>query len=166
MSLSRCLIVLLAFTLGGCASFSGNDLISGKSSASEVERSMGMPARRMALPDGRSVWFYPRGEGRATFAATLGKDGVLQSIEQRLTSGNILKLLPGTTRAQDVADLLGPPGRIVRMSRMERDVWEYKTAEGEDKKILWVQLSYDGLVREVLYGHDFDSDGPSGPGLP
>jgi hypothetical protein len=48
------------------------------------------------------------------------------------------------------------------MDRQRRDVWEYPWRNVEEKRILWLQLSYDGVVREVTEMHDFESDPPSG----
>lgn len=157
---------LAGLLLAGCAGYSGSDLIAGKSTAAEVVKSMGEPSAKSASADG-SVWLYPRGpEGRQTYAVTLGKDGVLRSIEQRLTRANVYKLIAGTTTSAQVRELLGPPGSISSNSRLAREVWEYKMLEEPNLMILWVQFSTDGIVREVMYTHDPEMDKNSGASLP
>jgi hypothetical protein len=165
--MKRFLLCMLATGLFGCAGFSGSDLIAGKSNSAEILRSMGDPAERIPGPGGVSVWFYPRGEGRHTYAVTVGPDGVLRSIDQRLTRDNVYKLAAGTTTTREVRELIGPPSRVARMSRQSRDVWEYRMQEGGvELMILWVQFSDDGVVREVLYMRDPEMDKNSGASLP
>jgi hypothetical protein len=153
---------LAAVLLGGCASFHGGGLEPGKARQSDVEARMGVPSERVARPDGSTQLFYSRMPyGRANFVATIGPDGLLRGIEQKLTWENIKRIAPNTTSAKELRDLLGPPFRVVRMERQQRDVWEYPWRVSEDQRILWVQLSYDGTVREVIEMHDFEADPPS-----
>jgi len=149
--------------LAGCASYSGSSLVPGKSTRAEVEATMGRPAEVLSRPNGDTLLYYSRLPlGRETYVATVGADGVLRGIGQRLTRQNIAKVAAGAP-AKEVRELLGPPFRVVRMKRMERDVWEYPWREIEDRRILWVQFSNDGQVREVIEMHDYESDPPSGP---
>lgn len=149
--------------LAGCASYSGSSLVPGKSTRAEVEATMGRPAEVLSRPNGDTLLYYSRLPfGREMYVATVGSDGVLRGIEQRLTRQNIAKVAAGA-QAKEVRELLGPPYRAVRMERMQRDVWEYPWREMEDRRILWVQFSSDGQVREVIEMHDYESDPPSGP---
>jgi outer membrane protein assembly factor BamE (lipoprotein component of BamABCDE complex) len=149
--------------LAGCASFSGSSLVPGKSTRAEVEATMGRPADVLSRPNGDTLLYYSRLPfGREMYVATVGPDGVLRGIEQRLTRQNIARVAAGA-QAKEVRELLGPPFRAVRMERMQRDVWEYPWREIEDRRILWVQFSNDGQVREVIEMHDYESDPPSGP---
>lgn len=149
--------------LAGCASFSGSSLVPGKSTRAEVEATMGHPAESLARQNGDTLLYYSRLPfGREMFVATVRSDGVLRGIEQRLTRQHIAKIAAGA-QAKEVRELLGPPFRVVRMTRMERDVWEYPWREIEERRILWVQFSNDGQVREVIEMHDYESDPPSGP---
>ena len=159
--------LLLALSLFGCASYDGRGLVPYKSTAAEVEATMGRPAARVMKPDGGSVLYYPRGPGgRHSYAVLLGPDGRLQAIEQRLTDANIAKILLGTTTAREVRELLGPPPTISNLPRLERDVWEYKMGDNTLPFVLWVQFSADGIVREVFKAKDFDVEAASGSGLP
>ena len=156
--------VLAVALLSGCVSRDGRGLEAGKARQADVEAAMGAPAESVKRPDGSTLLYYPRLPfGRASFVATIGPDGVLRGIEQRLAYEYIKRIAPNTTTGKDLRELLGPPYRVVRMERQQRDVWEYPWQLGEDRRILWVQLSYDGTVREVIEMHDFDSDPPSGP---
>jgi hypothetical protein len=156
---------LAAGLLSGCASYSGQGLVAGKSTAAEVEALMGKPAERVEKPGGGSVLYYPRGPfGRETYAVTLGANGKVQAVEQRLTDANIAKLVAGTTTAREVRELLGPPSATTRLPRLPRDVWEYPMDNIAMPYLLLVQFSPDGIVREVFKVKDYNTEPPSGSG--
>jgi hypothetical protein len=155
--------VVAALLLGACASFDGRGLVPGQSRAGDVEQAMGSPDQRLSLPNGDTALYYSRlPEGRAVYVATVGADGTLRGIEQRLDYPFIKKIVPDTTTAKQVRELLGPPWTATRMPRQQREVWEYPWKNVEDRRILWVQFSDDGIVREVIELHDYESDPPSG----
>jgi len=142
----------LALTLGACASWDGRGLMPGQSSAAEVESVMGSPAEKRQVA-GETWYFYPRQPyGRATFVARVAADGRLIAIEQRLTDENIAKIIPNTTRAEQVRDLFGPPWSAMQIARMDRNIWTWHMKRFGDPGIpvsLNVQMSADGVVREV-----------------
>jgi hypothetical protein len=148
--------LLIAALLAGCASFDGRGLVPGQSRASDVEALMGPPAEKLALASGESEWFYPRQPyGRQSFAVRLGADGVVRSIEQRLTAENVMKLRLGAMSARDVRALLGPPWRVSYLDRQQREVWEYTLYSADQKEsFLYTQFSSDGVLREVLLLRD------------
>ena len=150
------LAVAVLAVLAGCAGYAGRGLIPGQSSAEEVEAVMGPAAERRPGPGGETVRYYPRQPfGREMFAARIGQDGRLRAIEQRLTEANLARLTPGSSRADDVRDLFGPPYQMDAFPRLERDVWTYKMyGGGYLPKDLYVQLSRDGVVREVMMVDD------------
>ena len=88
---------------------------------------------------------------------------MLRSIEQRLTAENVAALRRGRTNARQVRELLGPPVGITRAPFRPLDVWEYRWANALGRRVLWVHLSDDGMVREVLDLND-DPYGPLGKG--
>ena len=142
--------VTLAAALSGCASYAGRGLVPGQATMQDVERVMG-PAADQRPAAGDTVRYYSRQPyGREVYAARFGPDGKLKSIEQRLTEQNYAKLVPGTTRASDARDLLGPPYRIDQFPRMQREVWTYYVNGMTNDQQLFVQLSRDGIVREVF----------------
>ena len=162
--MTRIAILLAALgLLAGCASFDGRSLTPGKSTRAEVEATMGRPAEVLAKANGDTRLYFSRLPfGREIYVATVGSDGVLRGIEPTLTRKNIAGLKEGMTAAQ-VRERLGPPFRSVYMKLIDRDVWEYPWRIVEDKRILWVQFSRDGVVQEVIEMHDFEADPPSGP---
>ena len=162
--MARIAITLAALVLAaGCASFDGHNLVPGKSTRAEVEATMGRPAEVIARPNGDTRLYFSRLPfGREIYVATVGGDGVLRALDRTLTRKNIAGIKEGMP-AQQVRELLGPPYRIVYMKLIDRDVWEYPWRIMEDKRILWVQFSRDGIVQEIIEMHDFEADPPSGP---
>jgi hypothetical protein len=151
---------LLAAAFGaGCASFDGRDLMPGKSTATEVEELMGAPAHRLVRPGGDTALYFSRlPEGRAVYVVTIGPDGVMKSIEQRLVRSNLKYIFIGTSSMKDVRDLFGPPGGEGRLERQARTWWEYKYVDYDLRRVIWVQYSDDGIVREVLDMTDWERE--------
>jgi hypothetical protein len=146
--------VVLAVFIAGCAGFSGRGLVPGQATEQEVEALMGPSADVRKQPNGDTVRFYSRQPyGREIYAARIGRDGKLVSLEQRLTEDNLVKLQVGT-RAGDVRELIGPPYRVDAFPGLQREVWTYKMHSGTFPKDLYVQFSTDGLVREVMMMDD------------
>lgn len=159
-----CLSIAGAFVLllSGCVSLDGRGLVPGKSTGTEVQSSMGAPAERVKRPNGDEVWYYPRlPEGRATYAVSVSADGVMQGIEQRLNRNNFAKVVVDKSTRDQVRELLGPPAHILHMWLKTMDVWEYPWLEIDDKRVLLVSFSGDGVVREIKEMHDLVSDKPS-----
>jgi len=148
----HCRALAAALVLTGCAGYAGRGLVPGQSSAEEVETLMGPAAERRPGAGGETIRYYPRQpNGRETYAARIGPDGKLRAIEQRLTEANLARLTPGASRAGDVRDLFGPPYQVNAFERLGRDVWTYKMYGGSNlPKDLYVQMSRDGVVREVM----------------
>jgi hypothetical protein len=148
-----------ALLLAACASYDGRGLVPGKSTEAEVTSLMGAPADTRKRPNGDHVLYFSRLPlGRDIYAATIGADGTLRSLDQTLTRANISRIAVNSTTADQLRDLLGPPYRSVRLAFKPYDVWEYPWRLAEEKRILWVSLSDDGIVRDVLEIHDFESD--------
>ena len=151
--------VLAALLLAGCASFDGHTLVPGKATAQEVTALMGAPALALERPNGERLLYFTRYPfGRATFVATIGPDGLLRGIDQRLNYWNIYAVQAGM-RKDEVRELLGPPREISRLPRQQREVWEYPWRHAvRELRIMWVQFSDDGVVREVVEMHDDEAD--------
>ena len=159
----------LALILAGCASFDGRGLTPGVSNAAEVESVMGAPAERRKVANGETWYFYPRQPyGRMTFVARIAPDGRLIAVEQRLTDENVAKIIPNTTRTEQVRDLFGPPWSTMRVDRMDRDIWTWHMRRYGDPGIpvsLNVQMSPDGVVREVYIIDESSRDRGVGVGV-
>ena len=139
-------------TVSGCASFDGRGLQPGQSSAADVERVMGAPAEKRQV--GAETWyFYSRQPyGRVMYVARVAPDGRLVALEQRLNDETVAKIVPNSTRAEQVRELLGPPYTAVQYRGLERDIWTWWMRHYGDPGIpveLVVQMSPDGVVREV-----------------
>jgi len=139
-------------TASGCASFDGRGLQPGQSSAADVERVMGAPAEKRQV--GAETWyFYSRQPyGRVMYVARVASDGRLVAVEQRLNDETVAKIVPNSTRAEQVRELLGPPYTAVQYRGLERDIWTWWMRHYGDPGIpveLVVQMSPDGVVREV-----------------
>ena len=160
------LMLAPALLLAGCASYDGSSLVPGKSTAADIQATMGAPAERHAAGGGLTTWWYPRGPmGYHSYALLVGSDGVLKSIEQRLTVENVGKVVPNTWTKKEVRELFGPPFMVSTLPRLEREVWEYQLREVDFKWKLWVQFSPDGVAREVLKMRHPHMDPPGdGPG--
>jgi hypothetical protein len=131
----------------------GRQLVPGVSRGADVERIMGVPAQKLALAGGDSVWFYPRSPaGRVTYAVRLSSDGVVREVDQRLTEANVKKIVPGAMTNRDIAERFGPPGDRTWLPMQEREVWYYPMYDEFEKLyVLGVRFSKDGVVREVDY---------------
>ncbi len=69
------------------------------------------------------------------------------------------KIRPGETSSAQVRELLGPPLRVTRFDRLQRDVWEYRRYEDPtDDRQVAVQFSSDGIVREVIVLKDYNRE--------
>jgi hypothetical protein len=152
----RIAAISLLIAVAGCAGYSGRGLVPGQSSEADVEAVMGEPAGVQEKANGETVLWYPRLRyGRENYAARIGPDGRLLSIEQRLTEENIARLVRNQTLAEEVSDLLGPPHRSDPFPRMEREIWTYYMQGFPYWKVLYVQISpQDHVVREVYYMDD------------
>ena len=160
------LMALILLTAAGCASVDGRGLVPGKSTLGEVEGLMGAPAHRVALPNGDSAHYFSRlPEGRAVYVVTFGPDRVMKSIEQRLIRSNLKFIVAGTSTMNDVRNLFGPPGGEGRLERQRRTWWEYKYEDYDQRRVIWVQYSDDGVVREVLDAVDPERDDICSPSV-
>ena len=139
-----------ALLAGGCATSGVNRLVPGKSTARDIEQTMGQPAQKLPAQGGATVWYYPSGPaGWDTYAVTVGPDGVMRGVEQRLTAQNVRKIVANKTSKQEVLELLGPALRVTGRPPESREVWEYQYNDIATQWQLWVQFSDDGVVTGV-----------------
>jgi hypothetical protein len=148
--------------LAGCASYDGRGLVPGQSRAGDVEAQMGPPTEKIALASGESLWFYLRNPGgRHSYAVRIGADGVVRSVEQRLTVQNVRTLRPGMN-AREVREILGPPWRVAGNIRQGGEVWDYRMYDDTQMDHnLSVRFSADGALREVYVLRDMVNE-PTG----
>jgi len=145
-------VLAIAFTalLTGCVSYGGPALVPGQSTATDAEARLGEPAQQLKLANGdRALYFSRLPNGRAMYVVTVGPDGVMKSIEQRMNQASFARIVPNAWTRKEVSELLGPPGKVGRLERQQREWWEYRYAYGYPR-ILYVQFSDDGVVREMV----------------
>jgi hypothetical protein len=160
----RILAFLCAALIAGCASYDGRGLEPGRSTESDVVALMGKPAQAIVRPDGGKALYFPRLPwGRQTFMVVTGADGKVKERRQILVPDNIKRIRPGIT-AKEVSELLGPPYRTARAAFKPLDYWEYPWLLVEEKRMLWIGVADDGVVRDVIEMHDLESDEPTTPG--
>ena len=148
--MSRILAIAITALLAGCAAFGGHGLVPGKSTAADAEARLGEPAQRLKLVNGDSALYFSRlPYGRAMYVVTVGPDGVMTSIEQRMNQATFARIVPNAWTRKEVNELLGPPGKVGRLERQQREWWEYRYAYGYPR-IVYVQFSDDGVVREMV----------------
>ena len=153
-------IALVLLVLAGCAGMPGKpELTPGKSTAQDVAKQMGKPALELKAPDGGKVeYFTTFPAGRVTYGVTLGPDGVVRSVDQRLTQDNVHQVKAGMSK-QQVLELLGPPRQETADNRTQETVLEYPWLTGNSqKRITWVYLSPNGSVRDVVEREDFEAE--------
>ena len=79
------------------------------------------------------------------FAASMAAGAAdLRSLE------NVAKIRVGTTTVKEVQDLLGEPNSTRRDSRRGWNALEYRVFMYGESSVLWVSVSQDGVVREVI----------------
>ena len=100
---------LFVAILTACAHYSGEGLIPGRSSETDVLQAMGEPAMRWNLPDGRKQFAYPRGPaGYHTFMVYLDGAGRFEHRTNVLEPETLAQIREGMSEAQ-VLQLIGPP---------------------------------------------------------
>lgn len=150
-----------ALLLSGCAQFHPVGIVVGTSSTGEVQARMGEPTERASQGNGDSVWYYAGGRiARQTYAVRIDATGVVREVEQRLTEANVNRIVAEKTTMKEVRELMGPPYHVTYFDLSKYTSWEYPMIPGSpsDWRILWVNFSDDGVVRQVLYMRDPEAD--------
>lgn len=159
--------LLGALLVAGCTSFSGAGLVPGQATEADVVAKMGPPAQTLRKPDGTQALYFSRlPEGRQIFMASIGPDGLLQKIEPTLDYAHINRIKAGVTTAAQAREILGPPYSAYKAPFKNVDVWEYQWQLVEERRLLWLAVSPDGIVREVTDIHDHGYDEPTGADMP
>ena len=152
-------LLLCVLALAGCAAIDKAvgipDFKPGQSTAQDVAKQMGKPAMELKRPDGGKVEYFTTWPfGHATYAITLGADGVVRSVDQRLTQDNINSIKVGMKR-QQVVELLGPPRKEEREERQKLIVMEYPWMQGNrEARLRYYRLTYDEVVHDIKDIHD------------
>lgn len=132
MDMRAALVLCLALALAGCATQPG-------------------PAATRVMPNGETWRYFPNQPfGRKVMVERVAPDGKVVAVEQRLSEEYIARLVPNSSRKDDVFALFGPPYETSLFPRMDREVWSWHMRQfGVMPAGLHVQMSPDGVVREV-----------------
>jgi hypothetical protein len=152
---------LLVLLVAGCAYGSG--LVPGQSTIENVQVSMGTPTMVREYSDGtQALWYSKLPYGRENWAAVVDANGILMSFDQRLTGPNIARLVPDSSTADNVLDILGPPFRRTKFPYKDMEAWEYQLPTTPERQTLYVEVSPDFMVRKVyrLYDRDMNNKFP------
>lgn len=119
---------LAAALLPACDGFNLQELKPGVSTAAEVRARMGSPAAEYANEDGSVTYEYNRQpQGTDCYMITIGRDQIVQRIEQVLTEANFARVQPGMSR-DEVRRLLGAAGSVTPFPGANEEVWDWRVA--------------------------------------
>jgi len=117
-----------AALLPACDGSNLQQLKPGVSTAAEVRARMGPPSAEYVNEDGSVIYEYNRQpQGTDCYMLTIGRDQVLQRIEQVLTEANLARVKPGMGR-EEVRRLLGAPGSVTQLPAAHEEVWDWRVA--------------------------------------
>jgi hypothetical protein len=148
-------------------------IVPGKTTQKDLETARGKPAEILDNSRGEKIWYYNYAPyGGKTDAVTFGPDGVVRSVEQRLTRENVRRVECGRSTARAVRALLGPPLDAIK-TRAGLDEWRYRlVGVTSEPVLLHLGFSGDGVVREIFAQLDPAANSSSGnldllePGMP
>jgi hypothetical protein len=152
-------VVVCAFVLAGCVSYSPNALQPGQSEA-EVVQAMGPPTGRYTLPNGQTRLEFARGpEGRQTYMVDFDRSGKMIEWEQVMDLWYLTRITPGLS-SEDVLMRVGRPGSTQAFKRQQLVLWNYRYPTND---CLWFQISIgdDGKVISGSQGTDPLCDAPN-----
>jgi len=128
----------------------------------EMQRRHGAPAHVCMQPDGsqRVIWSQ-QPNGQYAWAARVGADGRVESVETVLTDEAFQRLRPGLT-TDELRCIYGPPAIIGSIGWGQRQtVWSYRYREAKSwNSLMHIYLDTDGKVERFHPGPDpmFDAD--------
>ena len=144
---------LAALALAGCATVGIVGLKPGQSTESDVRRALGEPARTFAQSDGSRELVYPMGPaGMQTFMARISSSGTLVALDQALVDERFRQIRPGTTTADEIERLIGPPWRKIAFPNKGQVAWDYVYRDTWDYVVdLSVMIDGRGIVAETVH---------------
>jgi hypothetical protein len=117
-----------AALLPACDGLNLQELKPGVSTAAEVRARMGPPSAEYANEDGSITYEYNRQpQGTDCYMITIGRDQIMQRVEQVLNEANLARVQPGMSR-EEIRRLLGSPGSTTRYPASGEEVWDWRVA--------------------------------------
>lgn len=124
--LSAALAAISAALLPACDVFNLQEIKPGITTAAEVRSRMGNPGFEFSNDDGSVTWEYSRQpNGSKCYMITIGRDQIVQKLEQVLTEANLANIRDGMSR-DEVRRRLGAPGSQVVFDNLGEDIWEWR----------------------------------------
>ncbi len=144
-------LLALAWMLSACAGYSPAAVRTGMS-ADEVQRLMGPPTGRHALPGGGSRLEFARGpQGFHTYMVGLDATGRTTGWQQVLQENSFHAIRPGLSR-EELLRALGRPGFVRAGGYQPGEVWTYRF---DDVFCRWWEVEVvDGRVRGAGFSPD------------
>lgn len=147
--LSMLCALLTAIGLPGCDYVNVKELQPGVSTAVEVRQRFGPPQHEWRNEEGSVTWEYSRQpEGAECYMITIGRDQVLQSIEQVINEQTFARVERGMTPEQ-VRRMLGRPASSQYFQLKQETVWEWLMERGSthnDPTYFTVSFNPEGRV--------------------
>jgi hypothetical protein len=151
--IARPLCVAAVVFVAACATAAyGPSNIRVGSTIDDVQRDMGSPTGRYALPQGGQRLEFARGPyGKHTFMVDVDAQGRVTNVQQVLTEANFNTIVGGMTR-DELLMRLGRPTDVRSGGRQGGQVWSYRY---DYTFCQWFQVSViDDRVRDASYGPD------------
>ena len=151
---------LAALALAGCSTFGILGIEPGKSTESDLRRALGEPARTYPLPDGSRQLAFPTGPGGTqTYMAQVSANGSLTRMEQVLVDEKFRMVRPGTTTADEIERLIGPPWQKIAFPNKGQVAWDYVYRDTWDYLVdLSVMVDGRGIVQEMVHARRSTGD--------
>lgn len=126
--LASALAALGAALLPACDAVNLPEIKPGLTTAAEVRARMGNPGFEFSNDDGSVTWEYSRQpNGTNCYMITIGRDQIVEKMEQVLTEANFARLRDGMSR-QEVRRRLGAPASQTVFDNLGEDIWEWRVA--------------------------------------
>ncbi|MBS1160559.1 MAG: hypothetical protein H6R15_2978 [Proteobacteria bacterium] len=126
--LASALAAFGAALLPACDAVNLPEIKPGLTTAAEVRARMGNPGFEFSNDDGSVTWEYSRQpNGTNCYMITIGRDQIVEKMEQVLTEANFARLRDGMSR-QEVRRRLGAPASQTVFDNLGEDIWEWRVA--------------------------------------
>jgi hypothetical protein len=77
--------------------------------------------------------------------------------QPELNPAEFSKVVPGKTSANEVRALLGAPSRTLPWTLGQGETWAYPYRGAYERRVFWVEVSREGVVRATSDALDFDT---------
>ena len=78
-------------------------------------------------------------------------------LSPELNPAEFSKVVPGKTSGREVRTLLGAPSRTLPWTIGQGETWAYPYRGNYERRVFWVEVSQEGIVRATTDSIDLDS---------